>query len=714
MGRKIIQTAQIVFAVAIVLAVGVFLGVQMQAEHEEGTFLVSTAQSGRIAVVNLDLGATYQDEHLHFAAGVVETLSDDFVVVSRAMADSGLANGNYAAVISFPPYFSQQITQINLVRPTPASFSYQLNPNLSQRDTIITMLRIIDLEEHVSDTVSFMYVASIMGELHDAQATADELLRNNQSDISAVHDFVNADIIPRLILSALQRSFPEINHPNFSEFVSENNRVANELGDQYRYAMDQARSAYSGVLDDMRDAINSTNAIPSAIDSATSTFSGVASRLEVLPENDDGETRLDRLLESALEASADRFEGTMELVLNIGDNLVDLIEDLELPDEDDPIADDADELWTELQNSPDILDMVEDFMDILAAVGWAEHCCNYYPNCLNYPHHPICIPSCLYYPYCLCPGPVWHYYFSPQDLDDLRDDILYIALEVSALQRSADRDSYADFFEEHLEDLVEEVEEKFGHMYLVLEAQMEAEVAMLTSMAEELEEYLINRQTTIRSTAISAQSQAASSVTTVFTDVMQRLTESNARAGQFDPTMYVAERQNELSELLFLFGDNNRDWSMEVNEAISDRTTAVFDIFSEHNEHIWQLQEDMHTVTDGAQANLDESHETLLDTMTGSNRHNNQLIGNFIGVLPNSRIGAHGNTDFFSFVVSPVGRIEVGGASQAAFAPPEISEAVPTNQMLPYIILGLSVLFVALAIVGYGVKRMRRRVDEPS
>jgi len=802
---------QFVLAMAVVLAVGVFVGVQMQAGHEEGTYVLSTAQSGRIAVVNQDLGATYMDEQMYFASSVIETLSDDFVLVSRAMADTGLANGNFAAIVSFPSYFSQRITQINEVRPNPASFGYELNTNLSQRDTIITMLRIIDLEEHISQTVSFMFVASIMGELHDAQATADELLRNHQTDISAVHDFVNADIIPALMLSFMERNFPQIDHPDFLRFIEENNRVSDTLSDRYRYAMEQTRYDYRAVVDDMRGALETAHAIPGAVDQASSTFSETAGQIEILPENDDGYTRLDRLLRSVLQASEGRFEGTMQVALDAEDGLLEMIYYMEFPEEPYPIAESPTQLKEEFSELPDELrQRIEDFMVILAFATHPEPCpclClepdldpdpdpdpDPEPDSASAPDQELDLeptfglsnrdtntylnddpspdqdPDSALYPdlESLSPpeGYLWSYtvidiesilanihgadddlddnlespegctgdetcdckectedenggtnnregyVFSAEELEDFRYRLLGIALDLSALQRGLDREFYYDFFEEHRQEVSEEIEGQFWFVHFALAAQMMADLDGFTAAGIDLEEYLESRQSTIRSSVLSAQATASGGIMQVFADVMERLNEANQRVAIFDPTYHVNERQGELTELMLEFGRNNRYWSTLVNEAIFSRTEQVFQTISEYEEHIRDLQVDMNNVTEEAQGRLDESHDTLLSTMTDSNMHNNQLIGDFTGVLPNSRISAQGNTDLFTFVVSPVGRVEIGGGSYAAFAQMELGEVAPANRILPYIILISGLLFAAIGIVGYTIGRRKQIAKE--
>jgi len=208
---------------------------------------------------------------------------------------------------------------------------------------------------------------------------------------------------------------------------------------------------------------------------------------------------------------------------------------------------------------------------------------------------------------------------------------------------------------------------------------------------------------------LTRQAVVSSGLSGVFNTVFQRLNESGQNAATFDPTRYVMEHQGELNNLSLQFGENNREWSMHVNEAIASRTEQVFQTFMHYDEHVRQLQDDMRDVVVESQHRFYDAQGQLLYIMTYSHNLNNQLIGEFGVVLPHSRIGAQANTDFYSFVVSPVRMDEIGGGTQAAFAEMELREVVATNRVLPYIIAVLLISLSIIVVVRYGVKSLRRQ-----
>ena len=769
MNKRVIQVMQWVLASAIVLFLGVQFGIRMQAGHQEDVF-ATMAQSGRIAVVNTDLGALYQGEHMYFAANVIETLSEDFVLVSRSVAETGLANGNFAAVISFPVDFSERITQINSVRPAPARFSYQLNTNLSQRDTIITMLRILDLEQHINETVSFMFVASILGELHDAQDTTGDLLVNNQTDIYAVREFSTTELIPNIVISQMERIFPEIEHPNFLTFIEENNRVMLEINTRHREHLEEARTSYTLIVSNLMGAISSSTAISDAIGS-----------INMLPAVDGGGNQFDAILYEALQATRERFEEAEEELLKISEDLLYFINDTAFPTDNLIIATTPQALWDAL--SPALRDSIEDFIDDLSSATSLSVLLDYYivhyeyylpaaPETEGQGHRtPLASPDEnivygddeYYYdninadaeyensaPFAPSDegaeyGSDSHYYennaantgrnynrarnirsvsvthpeedtqansnyeqssnnisrsgFVPMSTPSPEAlEFLSIVLEIAEMQRDHSRDFYRDFFYDYRDEVIYEVEAQFELIEILL-AQLEAaEQAQLTAIVEEMTSYILTRQAVV-----------SSGLSGVFNTVFQRLNESGQNAATFDPTRYVMEHQGELNNLSLQFGENNREWSMHVNEAIASRTEQVFQTFMHYDEHVRQLQDDMRDVVVESQHRFYDAQGQLLYIMTYSHNLNNQLIGEFGVVLPHSRIGAQANTDFYSFVVSPVRMDEIGGGTQAAFAEMELREVVATNRVLPYIIAVLLISLSIIVVVRYGVKSLRRQ-----
>jgi len=115
----------------------------------------------------------------------------------------------------------------------------------------------------------------------------------------------------------------------------------------------------------------------------------------------------------------------------------------------------------------------------------------------------------------------------------------------------------------------------------------------------------------------------------------------------------------------------------------------------------------MKATTAEAESKLDEGLQLLLQAKTGYSDLNVELIDDFAEILPNTQIGSQGNTDFYSFVVSPIWTVEVGEGSQSAFTPITQKGIVAFAKTIPTIIYSLAFAFVATAGIWYGLKKFR-------
>ena len=806
--KKILATAmQVALALAVALTLGVQLGVRMQAGHQENISRV--AQSGRIAVVNQDLGAEYMGEEIFFAANIIETLGEDYTLVSRAMAESGLGNGNFAAVIYFPADFSQKVTQINAVRPEAAMFSYQLNTSLSQSDAIRVLLNIIDLEQHINETVGFMFMASILGELHDAQATAGTLLANNQADLNAVGTFVTGEMIPGLSISQMDRNLPEIDHPDFLRHIEVNSEILTNLNSRYSEYMDKARTDYAQVTDSVTSSVSSASEISDAISSAGETVSGAIEGIDLLPGGEGGNSEFDTIRDEAWKESQDRFEATALAIDEIYQSLLEALGNGEDEDDDEKEPDEKDpgEVGPEGFSEsvpPGLLKQVDEIIDELVQIGIeigiesvsesSGRSIEYISSASALGRASTSAGTSLMGKFRLgyLPGPSLSLMAYGEELvvgelipDDepnepVEDDTppagsaeegdngienlppvipeeggqaqgnptqpdgegmqggnaesdVPVAGGVGdnpLLPRArADRTHNSDPLTEaqrahfrgeilgigqtlsnqqqqstaaHLRASIEEANEEIGEL---LALQMAEEEEALSDAAKKMTDYVLAQQDETRSSLLSQQAEATGRVNDIYTNVQQRLSDAGTAASQYDPSKYISENQDELTGFTRRFSENNSEWSTRVNEAVSDRTQQVYEVFTDYDEYVWQLQDDMRAVTEETGQRLGGAQENLLLAMIDSSSSNNRLIGGFETVLPNSRIGAQGNSDFYAFVVSPVNTQEVGLGTHAAFADPERRGIAPISLLLPYIMMAL---LGSLAVVG-GIRFLVRR-----
>jgi uncharacterized phage infection (PIP) family protein YhgE len=158
-------------------------------DHETATAQASTI----VAVVNTDTGVNLDGVRTNYSAAIIDTLDDDFVLVSPAMADSGLENGTYGATITFSADVSAKVLSFNAKRPEKVHIEYTINPNLSDQDYLDLYMKIVNLEMSINTTLAGTYVSSIFAEVHAAQDHIDQVLNNDQSDLAALENVTLAD-----------------------------------------------------------------------------------------------------------------------------------------------------------------------------------------------------------------------------------------------------------------------------------------------------------------------------------------------------------------------------------------------------------------------------------------------------------------------------------------------------------------------------------------
>jgi hypothetical protein len=587
----------LVFAIGFMFMMGLYFGTRLQARQDTGT-VASVAQSGRIAVVNQDMGALHNGEQLYFAANIIETLTADFILTSRTIAETGLANGNFVAVINFPVNFSESIARINSVRPETARFSYRINENLSQRDSIKTLLRVLDLEQHINETISYMFVASIIGELHGAQAVTSELLTSNKADMAAVNAFAVDDLWLSFATSQASRQYPEITMISFQSFVNESNQILMDIHTQYIDGNEDTWKSYEQLIKGFTDVTDMTSVV---LDEAVA-------EIEILPTDDNG-TGLHVIHGATREVSQLELEEIENAIIEICDEILDMIHEHLIFVYDDPDVDDDD-----IDNT-----------DLLDAKG--------------------------------------------NDLDD-PDNIL----------------------EEFREWLIETIEEYFFVIGNSITEFKESQSEYFDIMTEETIDYVLQRQTEIKD-----------SLSMVFTEVVLDIEKANKVALAFEPMEHINKRMDELDDLTARYMENNRSWSAYVNESINDKKELLYEIHVDYGEHLQQLQADIQTASLGTRQRIDNAQNELLDKMMDSYDYTNQLIGDFAKILPNSRIGVLDNTDFYSFIVTPITAEEVGQGTQTAFLEPAQGETIQGFRIPNHVIMVLSSVFIVLSLVMYRI-----------
>jgi len=156
-----------------------------------------------IAVVNADTGVMINGHRYNYSAAIIDTLSDDFTLVSPAMAQTGFANGTYGAVVIFPPDVSSRILTFNATQPERVQLEFQINSLLPERDYLDTHIAISALQLSINTTLANTYVSSIFRQFHEAQDQVYGIFQNNMAGLMALDIVTLGDFTALLDLEDL-------------------------------------------------------------------------------------------------------------------------------------------------------------------------------------------------------------------------------------------------------------------------------------------------------------------------------------------------------------------------------------------------------------------------------------------------------------------------------------------------------------------------------
>jgi type VII secretion EsaA-like protein len=126
-----------------------------------------------IALVNEDAGATFHDQEVHLGRSYVTQVESDtsaqWQVVSRGVGESGLAAGAYQVLMIIPRDFSATLVDLDSPDPQRIALTYQVNGGGDARLETLASSRGAQVVADLSSQLVDMYVASILGNLRQAQ-----------------------------------------------------------------------------------------------------------------------------------------------------------------------------------------------------------------------------------------------------------------------------------------------------------------------------------------------------------------------------------------------------------------------------------------------------------------------------------------------------------------------------------------------------------------
>jgi hypothetical protein len=224
------------FAIAIVFlafAYGLTRGARSEADLQLERQSIQRHLGTTIAVVNADTGTYINNELQNYSAAIIDTLEDDFVLVSPAMAETGFNSGVYGAIVTFPSDVSERILSFNANMPERVQLEFQINPALPERAFLETYVAITDLQLSINTTLANTYIASIFRQFHDAQDQVDGIFQNNLSDLMALELLTLGDFTQNLQFDSLPDLPMELRELDTNFHMNKVENFASEVASWY-------------------------------------------------------------------------------------------------------------------------------------------------------------------------------------------------------------------------------------------------------------------------------------------------------------------------------------------------------------------------------------------------------------------------------------------------------------------------------------------------
>lgn len=193
-----------------------------------------------VAVVNLDEGADYKSEKVYYAQQILDfSEADGFKYTSLSDAMSGLDNGTYGAYIVIPADFSSNVLSIN-DSPAVSKIEYTLSDMITDTSKYETLLKITNLSNDLDNDLSYMYLESLMTEIHEVQDNAEEVMDNDKDDKDIIDKIKAADLISLVEIPKMKDVKKDTKDIDSDKYNDSNEKLVKDMDKKYADLIDEA------------------------------------------------------------------------------------------------------------------------------------------------------------------------------------------------------------------------------------------------------------------------------------------------------------------------------------------------------------------------------------------------------------------------------------------------------------------------------------------
>ena len=214
---------------------------------------------------------------------ILNLLEDDYVVTGISDAQAGIKSGKYAGYVILPTTLSESVASVNTTH-NAITFTYEISGELTDESKEEAIFKVSDFEQNFNDSISTMYVSSILKTFQTGQDNAQTVLGNDQVDLNGIMAIHSIDLIKMVKFSEVQRLEKNIGELSLDEQEATGEKLVQELDTTYKNFMLLSKSELEGLKNDytsldnqlllLDNKINNVPSITSSDGSTTYSLSG--------------------------------------------------------------------------------------------------------------------------------------------------------------------------------------------------------------------------------------------------------------------------------------------------------------------------------------------------------------------------------------------------------------------------------------------------------
>lgn len=264
MKKKIIRTGITILLVSAAVSVGYFAGIHTeQAENERRAQEARSDKEGRgtkIAVVNLDEGVETGNGQVQYAAQLLPYTGVEYTVTGLADARIGVETGMYGASVVIPSDFSRSVYSINN-QPTESRLTFTVSNEISEEKREQAIRNVEAMGRNLNDSLTQIYLSSVMKEFHQAQDVSDKIIANDAEDAKLLEAVDPGSLIAMVEIPEMAQVENNVAELELSGEYARGEALVTDLGAAYQgflakgqQDIDQMKEKSGGVNSHMSEA----------------------------------------------------------------------------------------------------------------------------------------------------------------------------------------------------------------------------------------------------------------------------------------------------------------------------------------------------------------------------------------------------------------------------------------------------------------------------